>query len=367
MSTLQDIQYSLETSFIKKRLKKSKQQIIGFSTEKEKFSWEWLGMMLASGRWNGFLSEEKRLEILSTILLYSNVMQIQSYPEQACLYQYKDCIGSTAYFAPVTDIIDSEMIQSLKFANGTLTLKTNKQTFTTQIPHNELSGLQGGKSPDEYYHLNKAKHDEINAVPQVAATANMNVTPATFQQGFGVTPTVVISYNPGTDVITGHTLTRNGNPISLNAVNPAGGSQTIADSVVSTDTTYVYTVFVEGKSPIVVTRTITAAAILFYGNTISEPNASQILAGTQSPKNSNLVTLNYTADDQYLWIAYPKSFGLLNSILNSQGYENLPAFSQGYPKTVVLTIGGNSVEYYLYVNNLAVSVTAYQLRFYFNS
>lgn len=368
IARIKDIQYTIETWFAKRRVDYSKSQLIGYSDKRPALEWEWIGMMLAAGRWNRFISAEKRLEILKSILLYANIFDIDIYVDGVCLYAYDPCVADSAYFEPITDISSDEMIKKLEFkSDGVLYLTTTRGVYKTAVPHNWLQGLQGGNPPDEFYHLSKAKHDELNAVPQVAATAAMTVAPQSAQTGSSVSPVINISYNAGTDVITGHTLTRNGVAIPLNPISLPSASQTINDSPISGPATYVYTVNVQDKAPIVITRNIVFALPVFSGITDSEPTEAEIISASVANKTSAMLQLPFSPDDQFVWIAYPKSFGLLTSILNPFDYEQLPAFTQGYPKTVNLTIGSQVVEYYLYVNNLAVSVNAYQLRFYFNS
>lgn len=381
MPTREDILYTLQNDFAQRRLQRSLNQIIGLTDEKREFDWAWLGIQLCSGRWNGFLqitpgfnpalnqTVDLSDEILNQILLYANIFEIETYPGESCLYQYNTCAGLTAYFAPAKDLSNDEMIISIEFDNGVLTTVTNKQTFNTPINHNKLGGLQGGLSPDEYYHLNKAKYDEINEVPQVNASAIFVTDPTGAMSGISIEPVLSLYYNKGTDTITSHQLKRGNVIIPINAVDPSGtGTQVLTDIAITENTTYTYTVNLDGKPPIVITRTIVFALPIFYGATDTTVTPSEIIVSNQTQKTGNPLTINVSADDQYLFIAYPFEFGLLSSILNSFNQEQLPSWTQdGYPFVVTVTVGGVGHTYYLYRNNLQVSVTAFQLRFFFNS
>ena len=366
MFTANDYLHSFQNAFLERRMVDARQETIGVTGRKD-YQWAWLGMLVSCGRWDGFLSASQKASAIDTLLLYANVAQVEEYPVGGCLYEHKDCGLGKAYFTPVTDYQDGEMIKGLEFKDGVLTITTNRSTYPVTIRHNDLAGLQGGRPlPKEYYHLNKAVHDSLNVTPSIPATANLNVTPASGTAGTPITPSISIGYNPGTDILVSHTLTRNGIDIPLAQLIPAGGTQAFSDTPISDNATYTYTVNVQGKPPVTATRAVTFGSQVFHGAANDAVSASMVLAGANFVQGKANFQAPYTATEQFMYVAYPDAWGPLTSILNPNSFEQLPAFTQdGYPQVLALTIGASQVNYRVYRNNLSISVTGYVIRFLF--
>ena len=366
MPTANDYLHSFQNAFLERRMLDAQRETIG-AGGKRNYQWAWLGMLVSCGRWDGFLSASQKSSAIDTLLLYANVAQVETYPIGGCLYEHKDCGLEKAYFTPVTDYQDGEMIKGFEFKDGVLTIITNRATYPVTIRHNELAGLQGGKPlPKEYYHLNKAVHDSLNVVPSIPATASLNVAPASGTAGTPLTPSISIGYNPGTDTLVSHTLTRNGTGIPLAPLIPAGGTQTLSDIAISDNATYIYTVNVQGKPPATATRAVIFGSQVFYGAANDAVSASMVLAGANFVQGKANFQVSYTANEQFMYVAYPESWGPLASILNPNSFEQLPAFIQdGYPQVLALAIGANQVNYRVYRNNLSVTISGFAIRFLF--
>ena len=59
-------------------------------------------------------------------------------------------------------------------------------------------------------------------------------------------------------------------------------------------------------------------------------------------------TFTYTVDNQRMFFAYPKKYGLLRSITDTNGFEIIKSFDY---KEVNITVNGTSYDYYIYMNN----------------
>lgn len=71
-------------------------------------------------------------------------------------------------------------------------------------------------------------------------------------------------------------------------------------------------------------------------------------------------TNSYTCDYQRMVFAYPKSYGVLKSILDANGFENLSAFTQN--EVVITGLDGTAQTYYVYVNG-ASTVSGFAMTF----
>lgn len=368
-----DYLYAFQLAFMEARFTIAEMKRIGRTDlKKPDFDWLRVGMDVASGRWDSYISNSQKTEILKVISGYSGVIVKEPAPLTTCLYQDENCFDQGALF-PITDIIpDGEMIKSIIFQNGNLIVTTTKQVFTTTIPHNALAGLQGGLDlpgleNDERYHLTKDELDKLNAASYTAAISNLILSPGTGQIGIPVSPSLTISYNKNSDTLTSHTLTRNGVNIPINPLNSNGvGNQTINDVAQSDDAVYVYTVNRLNKSPLVITRTLSFNPPVYFGVTDSTVTPSIILNGQKVAQAKSQITQNFTTNQQYTWVAFPADWGFLTSILNPNGFEQLPSFTQdGYPLTLNIDYGDGPKQYRVYRNDLMVDLSSYQFRFIF--
>ena len=66
-------------------------------------------------------------------------------------------------------------------------------------------------------------------------------------------------------------------------------------------------------------------------------------------------TLSFSPNKQHIIFAYPKSYGDLKSIKDSNGFENINGFTK--------TEGGSSVPYLIYTSNEASTNTNFKLTF----
>jgi hypothetical protein len=60
-------------------------------------------------------------------------------------------------------------------------------------------------------------------------------------------------------------------------------------------------------------------------------------------------THTYNTNNQRMVFAYPASYGLLTSILDLNGFEQIKAFEK--KSITISTTDGSNVEYYVYMNN----------------
>ncbi len=372
MSWLEDYLFSFQNRFLSRRLQQVGQMETGIWPQKTAFDWLYLGMQVAAGRFSMFLTEAETRAILDRIRLHANLHHIEIYTT-GCLYAYETC-HDLHYFMALEDVKNEEVIQNVVFTeDGQLQIVTSRQTFSVEIPHNKLAGLQGGKGktgsePEQYYHIPKNVYEKLVAQSFVGASAQFILTPERANPGATLLPELTIGYVQNDDRILAHSLTRNGVALQIAPLDASGtGSQTLTDtpSVADMPLMYVYTLQVEGKAPIIISRSITYLSVVFAGASMGSVSNAEILSATTLSQSQGAISYTFDALEQYLFVAYPKSWGLLTGIFDPQNIPYLPAFTQGYPQVRVLQIGSESVEYYLYRNNLVVNVNDYPLRFLF--
>lgn len=175
-------------------------------------------------------------------------------------------------------------------------------------------------------------------------------------------------YEIGTTVNNGITLTANvtrgssditkveffKNNTSVNVITTnvaSGGNFTHSDgNNISADTTYkVVVTNVEGKT---VTSTLSVKFYnpYYHGVTskgINDVTVTDISAMTKDISAKGTKTYNYTSNNLYCTIAFPKSYGQLSSILDGNGFQNLDSW-------VFKEIEINSVPYYVYQTGTVV-------------
>ena len=130
-----------------------------------------------------------------------------------------------------------------------------------------------------------------------------------------------------------------------------GGNFTCADgSNITSDTTYkVVVTNVEGKT---VTSTLSVKFYnpYYHGVTnkgINDVNVTDITSMTKDISAKGTKTYNYTSNNLYCTVAFPKSYGQLSSILDGNGFQNLDSW-------VFKEIEINNVPYYVYQTGTVV-------------
>ena len=175
-------------------------------------------------------------------------------------------------------------------------------------------------------------------------------------------------YELGTTVRNGHTLTakvtkgssdiikveffKNNTSVSTITSNVSnGGNFTYADgSNITADVTYkVVVTNVEGKT-VSSTLSVKFYNPYYHGVTskgINDVTVTDISAMTKDISAKGTKTYNYTSNNLYCTIAFPKSYGQLSSILDGNGFQNLDSW-------VFKEIEINSVLYYVYQTGTVV-------------
>lgn len=184
-------------------------------------------------------------------------------------------------------------------------------------------------------------------------------------------------YELGTTVRNGHTLTakvtkgssditkveffKGSTSVSVVTQNVAnGGNFTYSDgSNITSDTTYkVVVTNVEGKT---VTSTLSVKFYnpYYHGVTskgINDVTVTDISAMTKDISAKGTKTYNYTSNNLYCTIAFPKSYGQLTSILDGNGFQNLDSWR-------FKEIEINSVPYYVYQTGTVVICNDFKYEF----
>lgn len=145
-----------------------------------------------------------------------------------------------------------------------------------------------------------------------------------------------------------------------------GGTITFSGlSVAVPSTSVVLTVKVTDASGNVVSKT-TAAWNFVYPYYIGvcgendEINEDLVEGLTKKVEVKGNKTNSYTCDYQRMVFAYPKSYGVLKSILDANGFENITAFTRY--EVSVTGLDGTAQAYYVYVNG-ASTVSGFAMTF----
>lgn len=184
-------------------------------------------------------------------------------------------------------------------------------------------------------------------------------------------------YELGTTVRNGHTLTakvtrgssditkveffKNNTSVSTITSNVSnGGNFTYADgSNITADVTYkVVVTNVEGKT-VSSTLSVKFYNPYYHGVTSKDINtitSTDITAMTKDVSAKGTKEYKYTGNNEYCCIAYPKNYGLLSSILDGNGFQNLDSWT-----SKEIEISG--VQYYIYQTKTSVICTDFLYKF----
>ena len=110
-----------------------------------------------------------------------------------------------------------------------------------------------------------------------------------------------------------------------------------------------------------VVRTISTKSYVFtyptfVGNSAIVPTETEVLATNKLVRTKAVLTQSYTANNEYLIFASPKSFGALTSIKDPNNFENLGSF-------IRLDLTVNSVDYYVYYTKNKITCTNFKYTF----
>ena len=94
----------------------------------------------------------------------------------------------------------------------------------------------------------------------------------------------------------------------------------------------------------------------FVGNSAIVPTETEVLAANKLVRTKAVLTQSYTANNEYLIFASPKSFGALTSIKDPNNFENLGSF-------IRLDLTVNSVDYYVYYTKNKITCTNFKYTF----
>ena len=94
----------------------------------------------------------------------------------------------------------------------------------------------------------------------------------------------------------------------------------------------------------------------FVGNSAIAPTETEVLATNKLVRTKAVLTQSYTANNEYLIFASPKSFGALTSIKDPNNFENLGSF-------IRLDLTVNSVDYYVYYTKNKITCTNFKYTF----
>lgn len=239
-----------------------------------------------------------------------------------------------------------------------LKFKTEKAPITTQT----VGGLDKGTDIDGFsVHMLLERILLPDIKPEATMTVNKNKPGVAFERGDSIiinniTVNIILGSNPIKTV----ELFVNG--VQEQVKTPAVTEGNI--SVVFDINRELKNSIAQGAYVVKVTDekgyniTIQSPAINFYypcyfgvvdkDVTVNTITAAQIKAMTKKAEAKGNKTHTYNTNNQRMVFAYPASYGLLTSILDLNGFEQIKAFEK---KSITISTTDGNVEYYVYMNN----------------
>lgn len=129
---------------------------------------------------------------------------------------------------------------------------------------------------------------------------------------------------------------------------------------ISSDTSIIYkATYKENTSDILTSNALTWTFVdpYFYGVAADGVDITHLTKSVTSKSNK---TLSFTTDNNYIYFAYPASYGELTSIKDSNGFENIDGFTK---TTTTIIISSGSVEYLVYKSKSASTQSNFMLTF----
>ena len=125
------------------------------------------------------------------------------------------------------------------------------------------------------------------------------------------------------------------------------------------------TVKVTDASGEVVSKTTAAFSFVYpyyYGvcTEDAEINEELVLGLYKKIEKEGVKSISYTTDNQRMVIAFPKSYGVLTSAIDPNGFENISSFKAS--ELSIVGLDGSSQSYYVYVNE-ASTVSDFIMKF----
>ena len=115
----------------------------------------------------------------------------------------------------------------------------------------------------------------------------------------------------------------------------------------------------DGTSTVSATKNITFVSPYYYGvssNDLNSITSVDILSMTKDVTAKGNKNYKFTCNNEYCVFIYPKSYGLLSSILDSNNFENLYSWENG---EIII----DSTSYYVYETNIKVTCDNFAYRF----
>ena len=138
-----------------------------------------------------------------------------------------------------------------------------------------------------------------------------------------------------------------------------GGTFTYTYSCNITSNTTLKVEVSDGTSTASATKNITFVSPYYYGvssNDLNSITSADILSMTKDVTAKGNKNYKFTCNNEYCVFIYPKSYGLLSSILDSNNFENLYSWENG---EIII----DSTSYYVYETNIKLTCDNFAYRF----
>lgn len=136
------------------------------------------------------------------------------------------------------------------------------------------------------------------------------------------------------------------------------------DYTISTDKgVHLRLVYLDGTTQ----KNLSSSSVMYqfvdpFFNGVSASATADVKTLTKEIRRKGNQTLTFALNQEYLYYAYPKSYGTLKSIKDQSGFENINGFTLTTEK---LTVASGSVDYYVYRLTDKATASAMTLTFVF--
>ena len=181
--------------------------------------------------------------------------------------------------------------------------------------------------------------NEMNGTFEHGTTITLNSVSWSFDKNSGTPSKLVLKISGETDIV-----------IASGTI-PTSGTYTLNKKI--TNDTHASLVLTYEKGKITSNKVYATFVYPYYygvGAVDTHPQTLNKLVQSKGTK-----TLSFSPNKQHIIFAYPKSYGDLKSIKDSNGFENINGFTK--------TEGGSSVPYLIYTSNEASTNTNFKLTF----
>lgn len=225
----------------------------------------------------------------------------------------------------------------------------------TKTVNNKVDKVAGkGLSTHDFNDYYKNALDNLLYVAPSNLVLNADGMNGTFEQGTTITLSSIswrFNKNSGTPSKLVLKIVGEADIVIANGEIPTSGTYNLTKSITATTHAHLELTYEKG---ILSSNTVYATFVnpYYYGVGAVGTNPETL---TKLVQSKGTKTLSFSPNKQHIIFAYPKSYGDLKSIKDTNGFENINGFTK--------TEGGSKVPYLIYTSNEASTNTDFKLTF----